>query len=300
MNRYHLEVAKMDRRHHLLVRGASFGGAAALIVAALWSAGLPSSEWLKRAQAWFTEPDTAADQGLAADAAPTDNPSTQPASRSIPSAELLPGTDSSVSPSPQPLLLVSTLPGRNSNEGTAQIGTNPDNPQTYVGGAILANGARLAEIHTDRVVLARDGRRFALYLHGKGKSAAEPTSTLAVVGGDAPSTPQHHLATDHLTDVIRSSPYYENDSLIGLQVYPGRKSGAFAQLGLKAGDLIVAIEGAPVADASSASELLRTLLEGAALTVDVRRANERSSIALDGEIVRHAIAPPEPTPPSMM
>ncbi|HSH64676.1 MAG TPA: hypothetical protein VLB84_02510 [Bacteroidia bacterium] len=41
MNRYQQEVAEMDRRHRLRVRGVSFTAAAVLAIAALWSAGLP-------------------------------------------------------------------------------------------------------------------------------------------------------------------------------------------------------------------------------------------------------------------
>jgi len=36
-----------------------------------------------------------------------------------------------------------TARGRNAREGTARLGTHPENPQTYAAGAILANGARL-------------------------------------------------------------------------------------------------------------------------------------------------------------
>jgi hypothetical protein len=99
--------------------------------------------------------------------APVDQPSTQEASReqmkvaetaSRPSAPpdaatSLLGTASSISPDELTLVLVATSPGRTPRDGTASLGTDPRNPQTYAAGASLVNGAVLAEIHADHVVL---------------------------------------------------------------------------------------------------------------------------------------------------
>jgi len=83
------------------------------------------------------------------------------------------GTDSSVSTAPARLVLQSVRPGRNSGEGTAALGVNALSPQVYAAGALLANGARIVEIHGDHIVLERDGEQARLYAEGR-----EPATTL--------------------------------------------------------------------------------------------------------------------------
>src|SRR5512147_151082 len=61
-------------------------------------------------------------------------PRVAPAPSFDPSDALL-GTDSSVSTQEMQLVLVATAPGRTPREGTATLGTDPRNPQTYAAGA---------------------------------------------------------------------------------------------------------------------------------------------------------------------
>lgn len=191
---------------------------------------------------------------------------------------------------PQRLFLVSTSPGRSVAEGTAQIGTDPKQPQTYVGGALLANGAQLTEIHPTYVVLERDGKKVELHVEGGKRNSS---SELTLLGGSAPA-PDPQRATivdDRLSGVIRSMPVYEGDVLIGLQVFAGRQAGVFQQLGLHAGDIILALDGAPIADATDSLNLLRTLADGVAITATVRRQNTTMTVALDGSLLAAAAQP---------
>ena len=210
----------------------------------------------------------------------------------------LPGSDSSVSAVPQPLLLIATAPGRNPREGTARLGTEAHNPQTYSAGAILANRARLSEIHADHVVLERDGRRRLLYIEDKGPQLRDEAD-LAMVGGAAPAPRTIQFAEDRLVDVIRHMPYYDGELFAGLQIFPGRHAGPFAQLGLKSGDVIVSIDAVPLADQAAAAELLHTLTEGAVLTVTVLRAGVRMDVSLDGTIMLPAAQAEAASPMSL-
>jgi type II secretion system protein C len=285
MNRYQREVAEIDRRHQLFIRTLSFAGAAILIVVALWSAGLPPSEWLRRTQAWLSESNKRTDEGATAIAAPAQAPSAQPASAPAPSAELSAGTDSSVSASPQPLFLVATSPGRNKNEGTALIGTNPDSPQTYVGGAMLVNGARLAEIHRDYVLLSRGDDSARLELYRRSKPSPPISSALLHVGGEQPARLPVAETREILTDYVRPSPVYDGEVLRGYEVYPGAKSGVFARLGLESGDLITAIDDSPLSDAQQAMELFGQLTRGVAVVATVVRKTARRRVTLDGALI---------------
>lgn len=72
------------------------------------------------------------------------------------------GTDASSRNRPLKLVLVATRPGPTLGESTASLGTDPRNPQTYAGGAILSNGARIAEVRPDHIVLSQGGNKSTL------------------------------------------------------------------------------------------------------------------------------------------
>ncbi|HEY0680973.1 MAG TPA: PDZ domain-containing protein [Steroidobacter sp.] len=242
----------MDRRRSLVMRGSSLAGAVVLTIAALWGAGLPPTQWWAWVKGKESQPvETSARTPSASATTPL---ATLPAAIT-PASNLPPGTDSSLSIERHALFLVATSPGRNEHEGTAKIGTNPDNPQTYVAGALLANGARLTEIHRDHVVIARGDASAQLPLYSRTNVMAPPSVELLSVGGERQSPVSVAVTRDVLTDYIRPSPVYDGESLLGYQVYSGKKSGVFAQLGLQAGDVIVAINDVTLSDPQQAMEL---------------------------------------------
>src|SRR5262249_52172757 len=95
-----------------------------------------------------------------------------------------PGIKSSVSDSPKRLVLTGTVLGRSPHEGTAFIGVDARNPQTYSAGAVLANGAHLTLIYKDHVVVEQNGRTALLYLTDRQpRAASDRSSDLLTVGG---------------------------------------------------------------------------------------------------------------------
>lgn len=205
------------------------------------------------------------------------------------------GNDSSVSPVPQPLILVRTQVGRNSREGFAQIGVNARSPQTYAAGALLANGARLTEIYDRYVVLEKAGRKARLYLQGEPQNAPVPGGSTAVslltVGGTASVVLAQDNSQERLTDYLRPSPVFAAGKLHGYALYAGRKAGvAFAQLGLQPGDVVTQINGSPVSSTADSLASLRTLAEGAALSVVIERAGVSQNLSLDGSVLTQAIS----------
>jgi hypothetical protein len=198
------------------------------------------------------------------------------------------GNDSSISKVPLPLKLTVTRPGRNVHEGTADIGVNEHSPQTYVAGAILANGARLIGIYPDHVRLEKDHRVVALYREGMVRLNAQAgLSDLLTVGGTQPSLAQAD-SHEELTDYIRPSPVYSGTSVVGLQVYAGRQAGIFAQIGLQLGDVITAIEDVPVSELQTSLEQLHRLTQGEVVAATVQRKGERISLSLDGSVIEAA------------
>jgi type II secretion system protein C len=202
------------------------------------------------------------------------------------SEDVTAGTESSVAKDPTPLVLVAVNPGRNLNEGTAALGMDPRNAQTYMAGAFLANGARLAEIHSDHVVLKMGQREAALYLHGTPNARAPVDNSLnplLTVGGDVGGElPKPQFSSDAVSDYIRAIPHYRDGALVGFRVFPGSRSGPFRSWGLTSGDIVTAIDGAPLMDGDQVNRVLSSLAEGASLSATVRREGGNVTIALDG------------------
>jgi general secretion pathway protein C len=193
------------------------------------------------------------------------------------------GTDSSVSLTPQKLILVSAEPGRNSKEGLARIGTNPLSPQTYQTGAILANGARLVEVHEDYVVLERGGQRLRLSANN-GSVISGSSASLASVGGAGMKLPGPSAA-DPIAKYVATTPLYVGSRLRGLALRPGSEVGPFAKWGLESGDVLTEVNGTRLLNPSQGAAGLRSLLQGSSLTVEIERQGVVQTLVLDGSIV---------------
>ena len=58
---------------------------------------------------------------------------------------------------------------------------------------------------------------------------------------------------------MRPQPVFAGGKMRGFRVYPGANRQAFARLGLRAGDLVTAINGTPLDDQDRAQEIFGTL-----------------------------------------
>jgi general secretion pathway protein C len=200
---------------------------------------------------------------------------------------LLAGNNSSLAKSQQHLILTGVVPGRNFKEGYAILGVTRENPQTYAAGALLANQARLTEIHPKYVVLERAGQSVRLYLEGSGPQLAGRAGQEGIlsVGGEAPPTPTVVSSAEPVTDYFRPTPVYDGERLVGYQVYPGSKTGVFAAIGLQAGDVITAIGGVPLSDPGQATDLFHQLVNGTVLTAAVTRKGRSEQLTLNGAVI---------------
>lgn len=307
MNKYQQEIAEMDRHQQVVRRTVSLLAAGALAVVALWSAGFPPGTWFDGVQPWFAQTHSKSAASPLTHSTPTPAPVPEVMPALAPAATdavaQLPGLDSSLSPVPLPLLLISTSPGRNAREGTAQMGTAAANPQTYSAGALLLNGARLEEIHGDFVVLRRGDRTAKLYVYKQQENdrSTGPDDLLTVGGRPVPAL--HTVARHHsLTDYLRPSPVYDGPILRGYQVYPGSKAQFFSQLGLEPGDVITAIDGTPLIEPTQAMEAFQQLTAGIAVTATLERRQIVHKVSLDGALlvadVDKSAAVQQPLPPS--
>jgi hypothetical protein len=191
---------------------------------------------------------------------------------------------------PQRLVLVQTSPGRSAHEGSALIGTDPPAAQRYRAGGILLNGARLVEIHNRYVILEREGIRLKLDLDSTSSNSGPPgAADLAIVGGAQPVTPAPVAATDYLSRLLRISPAFENEMLAGARLLPGTRPALFTRFGLVRGDMLIAVDGYPVMDASQLTAMLEPLSQGARMVFTVRRNSQPQDLVLDGAVIMREI-----------
>jgi general secretion pathway protein C len=191
------------------------------------------------------------------------------------------------------------------SESLALLGVDALSPQTYVGGATLANGARITNITADYIVLSKDGRSARLYRQGSGTAVTnrpELASLLLNVGGSQSAPAAMEASREPITDYLRPSPIYSGDALRGFQVYAGNRAGVFAQMGLQPGDVITALNGVPLTDPTSGVGMLEELAHGATLNAQVERKGQTLSLTLDGGLIVSAeqtLTAASATPPLM-
>jgi hypothetical protein len=263
-------------------------GASAVTLLIIWETGLMSPRWWQ----WLTEP-----KPTQVAKAPA-RPSSKPIGIAPPAPK---GNDSSVSPVPLQLILVAVNPGQSINEGWAQIGVVRESPQTYQAGAILENGARLAEIHSNFVLLRRGSHSARLYLEGAPAAGNSGDTAMLVVGGmkDIPP-PAPVTSREILTDYIRPTPVFDGERVVGYQIYPGGNSTPFAQMGLQPGDVLVEVNDVPLTDPAVAWDLLRQLNDGISLSGVVRRRGAFEHVTLEGALIVRAEQEKQRPPQAML
>jgi general secretion pathway protein C len=179
-----------------------------------------------------------------------------------------------------PLILAGVIADRDPSRGVAIIGPNAAAAKLYSVGAIVSAGAKLHAVYDNRVLLERNGAIEALLL---------PRTPLAGGARGAAASavaPQHTAMTDNsglFSGLVRIQPVLNQGKLDGYRVFPNgsRGAGAFHQLGLRAGDLIVAVDGTNLDDPARAMEVLQTLSSAGSATVTVSRNGQSQEVNLN-------------------
>jgi S1-C subfamily serine protease len=78
-------------------------------------------------------------------------------------------------------------------------------------------------------------------------------------------------------------PVKRGNSIAGYKVYPTDESSAFADLGLRSGDLIVAINGTRLDDPKVATGLVATLSWASGVAVTVKRGGHERDLVVSTE-----------------
>jgi general secretion pathway protein C len=80
---------------------------------------------------------------------------------------------------------------------------------------------------------------------------------------------------------MRPQPVFAGGKMRGFRVYPGVNRQAFARLGLRAGDLVKAINGTPLDDRDRAQEIFSTLNSSTDARVSVTRNGRQQELVLN-------------------
>ncbi|MBM4216704.1 MAG: hypothetical protein FJ178_02465 [Gammaproteobacteria bacterium] len=195
---------------------------------------------------------------------------------------------SAVAPvSTQGLVLVGVLASTDPQGGRAIINESAGLAQVYAIGATLPGGSRLAEVYPDRVTLDRGGSLETLPLP---RQSGIPSSVIfgATTRGDM-APPSGGSIGDDLANAIRWQAVMRSDKPSGVRVYPGSDVQQFTNLGLQAGDLILAINDAPLADQANGEQFLKTLAGAPQARLTIERNGRTETLTID------LTAPAKPT-----
>jgi general secretion pathway protein C len=178
-----------------------------------------------------------------------------------------------------PLILAGVIAEKDPAKGQAIIGDTASAGKLYAVGAMIPGGARLHAVYGDHVLIERGGRLETLPL------PRNPMKGGALTSAPSPGPAQNRVQDNStlLAGLVRVQPVFNQGKLGGYRIFPGgtRGTSAFTQLGLRAGDLIVAINGSALDDAARAMEVLQTLSSSASATITVSRNGASQEVNLN-------------------
>jgi len=188
------------------------------------------------------------------------------------------------------LLLAGTIATQDPKHGVAIISEGGAPSKVYSVGERVG-GASLHSVYLDHVILDRAGALETLLLPRElPPSRGGPTVARRMPGGD----PRTVAAVDNIRKMVQQDPSildqvmrtvasYDNAAgkLRGFRAYPGRNRAIFSKLGLKAGDLVTAINGTPLDDPQRSQDVFNTIQTSDHVTVTIERGGQRQDITLN-------------------
>lgn len=205
------------------------------------------------------------------------------------------------------LTVAGILAGDGSDAGFALIADASGQQQVYRAGDTLPGGARVQQIHPDRVVVRHDGRDENLRLPWEDTTAvvapsarpgaanapaasidaAAPARTgtasapVAVAGLETVdwSAVQNQLNIDpaELARQVRVQPVQEGGRVVGVRL-SGTWAGLLAGAGLRPDDIITAVNGVAVTDTARAQQVIAAVGRSQSARVTVRRDGREETL----------------------
>jgi general secretion pathway protein C len=183
-----------------------------------------------------------------------------------------------------PLVLVGIIAADNPEDGLAILGENAAGAKVYAVGDNVPGGAKLHQVLTDKVIIDRNGVLESLMLPRSLQSGSAPPSTAALQTEAPIMDRMRKLITNDpglMADIMRPQPVFAAGKQKGYRVYPGRNRQAFQRLGLRPGDLVMAINGTPLDDPARGQEIFSTLGASSEAHITVMRGGQQQDLTLN-------------------
>jgi general secretion pathway protein C len=182
-------------------------------------------------------------------------------------------------PTTMPLILAGVIADKDPGKGQAIIGENAAAAKLYSVNAVIPGGARLHAVYRDRVLLERNGSLETLSLPRTPLAGASSSANAPLV----PSAAALRENPSLLAGMVRIQPVFTQGKLNGYRIFPNGTNGpaAFKQLGLRPGDLILAVNGTSLEDPAHAMEVLQTLSSSGSATITVSRDGAAQEVNLN-------------------
>jgi len=180
--------------------------------------------------------------------------------------------------------------------------------QVYaVGDALPASGrVTLAKVMPTQVVIDNNGTYELIKLYdGPGlviptRAAPAPISETSLAMAAAPDTSANTLGSaeernalagqyrqrlydnpESLADAVSVAPVRAGNQIVGYRIAPGADAQAFDTFGFKRGDVVVAVNGLALSDASNTLKLYQLMKEATQATFDIERDGGTVTISVD-------------------
>jgi general secretion pathway protein C len=185
--------------------------------------------------------------------------------------------------------LAGTIATQDPKRGVAIISDAGAPSKVYSVGERIG-GASLHSVYLDHVILDRGGALETLLLPRQLPPSSRGPAVARRAGGD----PRTVAAVDNIRRMVQQDPSildqvmrtvasYDNAAgkLRGFRAYPGRNRAIFSNLGLKAGDLVTAINGTPLDDPQRSQDVFNTIQTSDHVTVTIERGGQKQDITLN-------------------
>jgi len=198
------------------------------------------------------------------------------------------GDAANAPPTSIPLVLAGVLATPDPKEGMAIIGESAAAAKVVAVGQQVPGGAQLHSVYADRAIIDRSGVLESVYLPRRtasiGPAAMPPPAPPVGGNNEAMLDRMRKLVNDDpgvIGQIMRPQPVFAGGKMRGFRVYPGANRQAFARMGLRAGDLVTAINGTPLDDKDRAQEIFGTLNSSTEARVTITRANRQQDVVLN-------------------
>jgi general secretion pathway protein C len=208
------------------------------------------------------------------------------------------------------MILRGTLADRDPASGIAVIGDGERGERAYRAGEDVAGGVKLARVYPDHVILLHDGVEETMKLTRdqnlapadivrpgqagnaatRSNGTASATSSSAAAPGAAQTTrvPPDVQQTierlrqnpEELAKRVQIVPVIDGGRLTGVRVSAGTDMALMGRLGIRAGDIVTAVNGAPVDSLARGQQIIESLRTAASARVTVLRDGKSTDITI--------------------